>query len=142
MSVRSWTVGVLSTATVVAGLVVVQSGIPGTAALPILPHRAVAPAPPGAELPAPAEVSAPPPAAGTVREAPVVRADVVSEQRSATDRPAKRARHAAEKPDKPDGPGDAGGPGKDAGKDSGKDSGKGPGEAGRQPDAGGGPDHG
>ena len=62
MSVRGWAVGVASTAAVVAGLVGIQSGIVGTAALPILPHRAVAPSVPGgAELPAPAEVGAPPP---------------------------------------------------------------------------------
>jgi hypothetical protein len=69
MSVRSWAVGVVSAAAVVAGVVVVQSGIPGTAALPVLPHRAAAPAPAadGTELPAPTEAGAPPPAAGMVR---------------------------------------------------------------------------
>ena len=69
MSVRSWAVGVVSAAAVVAGVVVVQSGIPGTAALPVLPHRAAAPAPAadGTELPAPTEAGAPPPAARVVR---------------------------------------------------------------------------
>ena len=69
MSVRSWAVGVVSAAAVVAGVVVVQSGIPGTAALPILPHRAAVPAPAagGTELPAPTEAGAPPAAAGMVR---------------------------------------------------------------------------
>jgi hypothetical protein len=143
MSVRSWAVGVASTAAVVAGLVGIQSGIAGTAALPILPHRAVAPAPAGgAELPAPAEVSAPPPSAGTVQQATVVRAEVT--QRSAPDRPGRGA-------GKPDKSGNDGGdkagedPGRDSGKDSGKDSDRksdhGPGrESGA--DSGGGPSKG
>ena len=98
MSVRSWAVGVVSTAAVVAGVVVVQSGIPGTAPLPILPHRTVAPAPVvgGAELPAPAEVSAPPPGAGAVHEASVARAAVLPERRPAADRPEKRTRRSGE----------------------------------------------
>ena len=98
MSVRSWAVGVVSTAAVLAGVVAVQSGIPGTAALPILPHRTVAPAPVvgGAELPAPAEVSAAPPSAGAVHEASVARAAVLPERRSAADRPGKRTGHSGE----------------------------------------------
>lgn len=98
MSVRSWAVGVVSTAAVVAGVVVVQSGIPGTAPLPILPHRTVAPAPVvgGAELPAPAEVSAPPPGAEAVHEASVARAAVLPERRPAADRPEKRTRQSGE----------------------------------------------
>ncbi len=98
MSVRSWAVGVVSTAAVVAGVVAVQSGIPGTAALPILPHRTVAstPAVGGAELPAPAELSAPPPSAGAVHQAPLARAALVPERRSAADRPEKRTRHSGE----------------------------------------------
>lgn len=137
MSMRSWAIGVVSTAAVVAGVVVVQSGVSGIAALPVLPHRAVAPAVPsggGADLPAPAEVSAPPPSAGTVQEAPVVRAETIA-NRTATDQAAKRVRHTDEKPAKT---------GKDAGKgpDKGstKDAGKDAKDAG--PDSHGGPGHG
>ena len=128
MSVRGWAVGVASTAAVVAGLVTIQSGIVGTTALPILPHRAVAPSVPGgAELPAPAEVGAPPPSAGTVHEAPVVSAEVAPEQRT-SQRPAKRAEHTGKraKPDKDKDDKAGEGPGHDSGKDPGKDSGKDP----------------
>ena len=127
MSVRGWAVGVASTAAVVAGLVAIQSGIVGTAALPILPHRAVAPAVPGgAELPAPAEVGARPPSAGTV-QAPVVSAELAPEQRTGQ-RPAKRAEHTEKlaKPDKDKDEKAGEGPGQDSGKDPGKDSGKDP----------------
>jgi hypothetical protein len=105
MSVRSWAVGVVSTAAVVTGVVAVQSGIPGATALPILPHRAVAPAAPtgGAELPAPAEISAPPPSAGAVT--PVDRAGVAPERRSAADRPEKRAQESGKDSDKKSGKG-------------------------------------
>jgi hypothetical protein len=135
MSMRSWAVGAVATAAVVAGVVVVQSGISGIAALPVLPHRTVAPAVPGGgmELPAPAEVSAPPPSAGTVQEAPVVRAEVMA-NRSATDQPAKRVRHTDEKPAKTDkGAGKDGGKGPDKGstkdaKDAAPDSHGGPGQ--------------
>ena len=125
MSVRRWAVGVASTAAVVVGLVGIQSGIPGTAALPILPHRAVAPAAPagGAELPAPAEVSAPPPSTGTVHRVSVVRAEAAPAQRY-TDRPAKRV-GLAKKPGKSDNDdGDKAGesPGHDSGKGSGHES--------------------
>jgi hypothetical protein len=122
MSVRGWAVGVASTAAVVAGLVGIQSGIVGTAALPILPHRAVASVPDGAELPAPAEVGAPPPSAGRVQQASVVSAEVAPEQRTGQ-RPPKRAEHTG-KPAKPDKDKDekAGeGPGRYPGKDSGTD---------------------
>src|SRR5690349_24962454 len=96
MSVRGWAVGVASTAAVVAGLVTIQSGIVGTAALPILPHRAVAPSVPGGtQLPAPTEVGAPP-RVGTVQPAPVVSAEVAPEQRT-SQRPAKRGEHAGER---------------------------------------------
>lgn len=115
MSVRSWAVGVASTAAVVVSLVGIQSGISGTAALPILPHRAPAAPAGGAELPAPAEVSAPPPSAGTVQQETVVRADVV--QRVTPDRSAQRVEHTKE-PGKSD---------SDKGAKAGKDSGKGSG---------------
>lgn len=123
MSVRGWAVGVASTAAVVAGLVAIQSGIVGTAALPILPHRAVAPSVPGGtQLPAPTEVGAPP-RAGTVQPEPVVSAEVAPEQRTGQ-HPAKRAEHAG-KPAKPD-KGKDQKAGDDSGKDPGKDSGKDP----------------
>jgi hypothetical protein len=142
MSVRSWAVGVVSTAAVVTGMVAVQSGITGTAALPILPHRTVAPAVPadGAELPAPAEVGAPPPGAGTVHEVPVARA-AVGPERSAADRSANRVTRADGKAEKDDRP--AKSSGKDSGKDSDQDSGResgGDSGHGSGEDSGGGPD--
>jgi hypothetical protein len=132
MGVRSWTVGVMSTAAVVTGVVAVQSGIPDPTALPILPHRAVAPAAAGgSELPAPVEVSAPSPGAGTVQQAPVARAEVVSQRRSAADLPATDLRHsggdADERSDEADRHDRSGkGPGKDSDGDSGKGSDKRP----------------
>jgi hypothetical protein len=100
MSVRSWAVSVVSTAAVLAGLVVVQSGIAGTAALPVLPHRAGgAPSASSgdAELPAPAEQGAPPPAAGAVRDGtPAGRTVVVV---SGDRRPAPAAHPPAKRPE-------------------------------------------
>ena len=123
MSVRSWAVGLVSTAAVVAGVVTVQSGIPGTAALPILPHRAVAPAPlvGGAELPAPAEVIAPPPSAGAVHEVLLARAAVRPDRRSAADRPERRTRRSGEASGDKSGKGskhDRSGKGRDSEQDS------------------------
>ena len=120
MRVRNWAVGVVSTAVVVAGVVAVQSGIPGTAALPVLPHRADAPVAPGggAELPAPAEVGAPPPGAGAVRTAPAGAGvmDVLPGHRpAAAHRPGKRPRP-------PGGKADDGKGAKDSPDHSGKDS--------------------
>ena len=118
----------VSAAATVAGVVAVQSGVPGTATLPILPHRAVAPAATagGAELPAPAEVSADvsaPPGAGVVRQAPAARAAVVPERQPAADRPTKGPRHAGDTSGKGDRQDRSGkGPGSGSGKDSGKDS--------------------
>jgi len=68
-----------STAVVLAGVVAVQSGIAGTSALPVLPHRAsAAHSSSDAQLPAPAEPTVPPPAAGEVREpAPDTRGVIV-----------------------------------------------------------------
>jgi hypothetical protein len=112
MRIRSWAVGVVSAAAVVAGVVAVQSGIAGTAALPVLPHRTPASGD-GAELPAPVEVGAPP-SAGPVRT-PADRVVVVAPER----RPAPVVRHPTKRPapvaaDKGD-------------KDSADRSGKGPG---------------
>ena len=125
MSVRSWAVGLVSTAAVVAGVVTVQSGIPGTAALPILPHRAVAPAPlvGGAELPAPAEVIAPPPSAGAVHEVLLARVAVRPDRRSAANRPEQRTRRSGEASDDKSGKGSkhdrsGKGPGRDSEQDS------------------------
>jgi hypothetical protein len=140
MRVRSWAVGVVSTAAVLAGVVVVQSGIAGTAALPVLPHRAgggPAASSGNAELPAPTEQGARLPAAGTVRDGtPATRTVVVV---SGARRPAPAAHPPAKRPDpraasdksgkdSPDQP--AEGPGKDP-KDpekSGKPSGDKPGK--------------
>jgi hypothetical protein len=119
MGMRNWAVGVASAAAVVAGVVVVQSGISGSA-LPILPHRsAVSAADDGADLPAPAEVNAaPPPAAGAVRQVASTRAAAAvphppapagpeAGHRVATPPPAEKEHKDHE--------------GEDGGKDSGKD---------------------
>jgi hypothetical protein len=115
MSVRGWAVGVVSTAVVLAGLVAVQSGIAGTSALPVLPHRVSAAQSGGdAELPAPTEPAVPPPAAGAVRE-PVTRTVVVVPDRG----PAAAAHRAATRPGPP--AGDSGKGPKDSPEQSGKD---------------------
>jgi hypothetical protein len=137
MNVRSWAVAVGSTTAMVAGVVAVQSGISGTAALPILPDRAAAPAAPagGAELSAPAETSVPPPGAGTVRQATVVHAAAMPQPRSAAhrnpasaDRPDRRSRPSGDGSDDRSGTGDGhDGSGKDSGSSSGSGSGSGSG---------------
>jgi hypothetical protein len=66
----------VSVAAAVTGVAVVQSGIPGTGALPIVRHAGVPAVPEGPGLPAPGEAVVAPPSAGAVQEAPatVVRA--------------------------------------------------------------------
>ncbi|HEV7656635.1 MAG TPA: hypothetical protein VGP36_18125 [Mycobacteriales bacterium] len=72
MTVRNWAVGVLTTAAVVGGIVLVQSG-PGQGVLPIARHSSAVPAAPdGPGLPAPGEAGAAAPTAGTVHQAPAV----------------------------------------------------------------------
>ena len=134
MNVRSWAVAAVSTAAVVAGVVVVQSGVAGTAALPILPHRAAAPAS-GTELPTPAEVRSAisaPPSAGAVQQAPVSRPAAVPGQASADQRRPAADRHENRPSGKEsrDRPGDGGGhdgSGATSGKNPGKNSGPGSG---------------
>ena len=106
---RNWAVGVVSAAAVVAGLVVVQSGISGST-LPILPHRSSAAAADGPDLPAPTEAGAPPPAAGAVRPVPATRAAVAVRPAPAQHHPAARPERPAKEPK-----------GEDDGKHSGKD---------------------
>jgi hypothetical protein len=121
MGMRNWAVGVVSVAAVVAGVVVVQSGISGSA-LPILPHRsAAAAAEDGPDLPAPAEVSAPPPAAGAVRQVPATGAAVAVRHGPAVARP--RAQDPAARP-APSAKEPKERKGEDSGKDSGKDDGR------------------
>jgi hypothetical protein len=127
MSVRSWAVGVVSTAAVVVGVMGVQSGIAGTSALPVVPHRAGAGAVPdsGAELPAPAEVSTPPPSVGAVRTAPADRvAAVVVPERRAAPAAHRSEKHSGEGSDDNSGKGSKDHSGKDSGKNSDEKSGK------------------
>jgi hypothetical protein len=70
MRFRKMAVTAVSVAAAAAGVAAVQSGIPGTGALPVVRHAGEPSAPEGPGLPAPGEPAVAPPSVGAVREAP------------------------------------------------------------------------
>src|SRR3954451_22593781 len=68
MRIRRMAVSTAAVAAAVTGVVVVQSGIPGTGMLPIVRHAGAPAAPEGPGLPAPGATVLPPPSAGVVQD--------------------------------------------------------------------------